>query len=63
MNWQPVDIIALILVLGFTLMLMLAMLRPLFTEETLSVESASLIAGLLGSMLTIITIYIKDKLK
>ena len=62
-NWKPVDVIVLILacILGFSLVF--AMIKPLITTASLSPDSLKLIAGLLASMLTIVSIYVGGKIQ
>jgi len=60
-NWKPVDVIVLLLafVVGFVLIY-----SALKTSTTrLSPESIKFIAGLLASMLTIVSIYVGGKIR
>ena len=60
-NWKPVDVIVLLLafVVGFVLIH-----TALKTSDTkLSPESIKFVAGLLASMLTIVSIYVGGKIR
>lgn len=62
-DWKPIDIIILIItiVVGFTISF--SVIRPLISDRILSAESAKLIAGIIGSLVSIISIYVGSKLK
>jgi hypothetical protein len=62
-NWQPVDIIILIItiVVGFTISF--SVMGYLFSNKIVPSESAELVAGVIGSLISIISIYVGSKLR
>lgn len=62
-KWKPIDVIILILVLVIAISLIGAIIRPFITGHDGTIETNKLIAGMLSSMIAIISIYIGSKLK
>ncbi len=62
-DWKPVDIIILIITLVVGAIITLSAIRPLFSDRALSPDAAKLVAGIIGSLVSIISIYVGSKLK
>ena len=62
-DWQPLDKIILIvtIIIGFTIVS--SIIRPLITHRDVSAEGAKLISSILGSLISIVSIYVGSKLK
>lgn len=63
MKWKPQDIVALILTCGVIVILLILSIKSFFGVEPMSDEAAKITSGIIGSIITIISIYIGTKLK
>lgn len=62
-NWQPVDIIIIILTLLTCFILMMASIRPLISENEIDLDTTKILAGTLGSLISIISMYVGAKIQ
>lgn len=62
-KWETIDIIVLIITIVVALILLIAMVKPLITGEELSTDSYKLIAGLMGSLIAIVSMYVGSKIQ
>jgi hypothetical protein len=62
-NWSAVDIIILILVTIISLVLLLSVLLPFISGMPASDSTAKLIAGLIASIISIISMYVGAKIQ
>ena len=63
MTWKPVDLIVLILAASVSLILLGIVYRAIFDKIVLDEARAKLMAGMIGSLLAIISMYVGAKLK
>ena len=62
-NWQPIDIILLIITLIVGFSICFSIIKPTFSNAMLTAESSKLVAGIISSLVSIISIYVGSKLK
>ena len=62
-NWKPSDIIMLILVSTVAFAITSIFIEAAFTDVPMSDHSAKLVAGLIGSIISIISMYIGAKIQ
>lgn len=62
-DWQPVDVIILILVILISIILLLAITTPMLNLHGMKDNTSKLLAGVLGSIISVISMYIGAKIK
>ena len=58
MNWQPIDIVAMLLTVTLCFILSLSAMSPLITGNPLSDTKAKMLVGLVSSVVSIVSMYI-----
>ena len=56
--WEPIDIIAMLLTVTICLILILSSVAPVITGTSLSEAKAKLLVGLIGSVVSVVSMYI-----
>jgi hypothetical protein len=62
-KWTPSDVIVTILACVVAATLFAAIIKPFITTNSLPEESAKMVAGLIGSLISLISMYIGAKIQ
>jgi len=62
-KFEPADIIIMILAMTVSIVLLISLLRPLFIDASMSAHGAEILKTILGSMISIISMYVGLKFK
>ena len=60
-NWEPVDIGVLIIIAIVGVILIISIIRPFITDKTMSVDAAKLVAGIIGSLISIVSVWVGSR--
>ena len=62
-NWNSVDVVVLILTIIISLVLIITLIRPFVTGVAITDGNSKLVAGLIASIISIISMYVGAKIQ